>query len=1478
MSEKDGVCAIVPAGQNGLRPHVIGMGILVGDGEVITCAHVVGFALELASLEQPPKATVRVCFPFDPAALCITGKVDPARWLPPRKTMDGSVTDVAVIRLDADAPIGVGRALLKDHIVGASARVYGFRKKEAEGGTHVSHTYGEWARGEVAGPQPAGRAQFDGCTSGASIEKGYSGGAVYDAAREAVVGMIVLADRDKTLRIAQFIDAESLRTALGWPAASRPPIPNIFNTPPLPTYYVRRTEDIDGIIRELQRPAASGVLRLVVLHGTGGIGKSTLAKAVCHDPRIATSFPDGVLWTEVREEPNILGCLAQWSRLLGDRSLQASTIGELLDRVRASLRGRAVLLVLDDVWSALHIKDLLLGDSNSRVLITTRRGALADDLQAATCHIGAMSVENALAMFTMRLDRILTDIERAQAADLAAALGYLPLALQLAAAMIARGATWSEVSSAFQAEILRTPASKPYISRQLETIQACFNISIERIRTEAPDIHRFFLLLGVLAKGAAFEPQTASHLWNVSLTIAQHALNALVDDAVVQFVSGGYRLHDLIHGMVCQLLHSLPPHGLGIAPETAHASLLSAYFSRAASGGADMLLGDSYMMEHATWHMDKAGWVDQLHHVLSRTTTLGRNARYDSLYRRAALHVYSGDLTRGFAIGLRTGCAVSLLARYALSEASLVSRDRRLSVTLVRVLLERRLMTFAQGLAWAARVPRAYDSALAHVTVAEAMARLDVKQRLLPLALREAQERIDKLTVPNLRAELAVRLACADPTQPYETMAAPAVRALAELPSFEHLIATLLSTLPVHFQHRALADLIPLQRRGTCRPALVRTLVSHIDNLPAASRLLWCNHFLQWCRSQLSTLASADFPARANPENASSEDSAVSHHGMEQSAPESTARDVAVKEADVALSARRAGQHDDRSRHNRASPLSSVEIRDSDVTLPNAQGCSEHMSGDSQELVGHVLELLASVIDKNHAQMLVDLAIHASCPTAVANFRRAGKGGSFVARRLAQVPSFNDEFALRTTQILYAELDDEQKHVVRSDLEKRLRDMNVAPAVAYLHALKDTMEAPWVRRMASAYAAVARTLKWGEAGYTSVCLLARLASLLPPEEQTDMVTWTLAHTVRKPTSWQEMKSVEALAEVVTDERLLDLLDDLEIDDSREQARFRFIAASELRDPSVLESLVSAHKTDPRLRALAKMVQSLAEAIGADNLHEFVEEASNQASEWWVAESLSAVSMRITHKAEQQRIIDVTRGFKNPDLAARVIGSVMTQAALSGDESQAIAWSKEISLIPYRWRILCDLAVKLAECGRVTAAGVIAEAIEDREERGRAEGLTALQLAAFGDVETGRELAGVIESPNWRAWTMERVGLPAATEGQYRPRTVQRLTSDPDWYLASCRARAMETSEIGRHWRRLMAVMEQTASAELGERLARFWRERENGVTFWEALGKQARTELLEDCRRLCPIVHRCVGPDALREMVAAVDKVVQWWP
>ncbi|MGX1777344.1 NB-ARC domain-containing protein [Nocardia brasiliensis] len=35
---------------------------------------------------------------------------------------------------------------------------------------------------------------------------------------------------------------------------------------------------------------------VVDLHGGGGFGKTTIAAAMCHHPRIVERFPDGVLW------------------------------------------------------------------------------------------------------------------------------------------------------------------------------------------------------------------------------------------------------------------------------------------------------------------------------------------------------------------------------------------------------------------------------------------------------------------------------------------------------------------------------------------------------------------------------------------------------------------------------------------------------------------------------------------------------------------------------------------------------------------------------------------------------------------------------------------------------------------------------------------------------------------------------------------------------------------------------------------------------------------------------------------------------------------------------------------------------------------------------------------------------------------------------------------------------------------------------
>jgi WD40 repeat protein len=223
LSETSGVCTIVPRGQDGFRPTVFGMGILVDDREIVTCAHVINAALGSDWRKASGPAVVKVCFPLADGSCCVEGTADRKRWFPPGRTKGGELSDVAVIQLAQDAPPSVGRAVLRRHAVGKKARAYGFRGHELDNGSWLSHPDGEWAEGNIVGPLPGGRAQFDGLRpTGAPVQKGFSGGGVYDPNQHAVVGMIVEADREKDSKIAQFVDALSLMKALGRPETELP--------------------------------------------------------------------------------------------------------------------------------------------------------------------------------------------------------------------------------------------------------------------------------------------------------------------------------------------------------------------------------------------------------------------------------------------------------------------------------------------------------------------------------------------------------------------------------------------------------------------------------------------------------------------------------------------------------------------------------------------------------------------------------------------------------------------------------------------------------------------------------------------------------------------------------------------------------------------------------------------------------------------------------------------------------------------------------------------------------------------------------------------------------------------------------------------------------------------------------------------------------------------------------------------------------
>jgi hypothetical protein len=136
-------------------------------------------------------------------------------------------------------------------------------------------------------------------------------------------------------------------------------LPLFSRIPPLPPYFVSRPQKEQEIIRliekSLEQPEQSSNLaqNIVVLYGYSGYGKTTLALALCHNPRIKEIFSGDISWIDIEKK---------------DINFQD---GEL----KQNLTDRRCLVVLDNLWEISKLKKFLREGIFSRCtwLITTQR-------------------------------------------------------------------------------------------------------------------------------------------------------------------------------------------------------------------------------------------------------------------------------------------------------------------------------------------------------------------------------------------------------------------------------------------------------------------------------------------------------------------------------------------------------------------------------------------------------------------------------------------------------------------------------------------------------------------------------------------------------------------------------------------------------------------------------------------------------------------------------------------------------------------------------------------------------------------------------------------------------------------------------------------------------------------------------------------------------------------------------------------------
>jgi DNA-binding SARP family transcriptional activator/Tfp pilus assembly protein PilF len=317
--------------------------------------------------------------------------------------------------------------------------------------------------------------------------------------------------------------------------------------------FTGRDEQVKRLSDLLSGTTASGdpgAVRIAVVAGAGGLGKTSLAVHAAH--RVRRRFPDGQLYVDLlgaTPAPLLPGdVLARFLRDLGvdGRDIPVDE-DERAARYRTTLAGRRMLVVLDNARDAAQVRPLLPGSASSAVLVTTR-SRLPDLASTKLVDLNVLDDDEALKLFVKVVGEDRAAAEPEATAELLDACAGLPLAIRICAARLVTRSGWTIRA---MADRLRD------VHRRLDemrtgdlAVRASFQVSFASLpaSTDQQDIDpaRAFCLLG-LWQGPSISSAAAAAMFGTSEYRAEDALEVLVDIHLLESVAQGrYRFHDLL--------------------------------------------------------------------------------------------------------------------------------------------------------------------------------------------------------------------------------------------------------------------------------------------------------------------------------------------------------------------------------------------------------------------------------------------------------------------------------------------------------------------------------------------------------------------------------------------------------------------------------------------------------------------------------------------------------------------------------------------------------------------------------------------------------------------------------------------------------------------------------------------------------------------------------------------------------------------
>jgi DNA-binding SARP family transcriptional activator len=316
------------------------------------------------------------------------------------------------------------------------------------------------------------------------------------------------------------------------------------------TPFTGRAEQIGRL--DALVPGQDGRPNAVVISaiaGAAGIGKTALAVHWAH--RVRAAFPDGQLYVNLSgyaPAPPVRP-IAALTRLLNTLGVAPEHVPDHVEEAaalyRSHLAGRRILVVLDNAGHADQVRPLLPGSGGCLALITSRdslRGLIARD-GAHRLTLDALTPAESRALLATLVGPERVDAEPAAADELARLCAHLPLALRIAAAILADHPERSIAGYAAELRAGDRLAALQVDGDERAAVRAAFDLSYA-VQPDAA--RRVFRLLG-LVPGADIGTEAAAALAGIPTGHAGALLRQLTDAHVIdQTAPGRYALHDLL--------------------------------------------------------------------------------------------------------------------------------------------------------------------------------------------------------------------------------------------------------------------------------------------------------------------------------------------------------------------------------------------------------------------------------------------------------------------------------------------------------------------------------------------------------------------------------------------------------------------------------------------------------------------------------------------------------------------------------------------------------------------------------------------------------------------------------------------------------------------------------------------------------------------------------------------------------------------